>query len=92
MFGAGHNMNKNVQQNRKQLASKRFKFKRNSKNLVYSDKSIVISVKSKNFSKAQTQDAIDKIRANAKKEREKLISIYVIVFTIIVALFIWIMF
>jgi len=91
MFGAGHNMTKNVQQNRKQLASKRFKFKRNSKNAAYSDKNIVISVKTKKFSKEKTEEVKAAIRANAKKERKKLITIYIVVFVLIISTFAWVL-
>ena len=89
MFGSGNN---SFQQNRKQLASKRIKFKRNSKNSAYSDKNVILKVKTKPISKAKSEDAIEKIQRQAKKDLEKLISMYVIVFTIIVALFIWIIF
>ena len=87
MFGAGHNMNKNVQQNRKQLASKRFNFKRNSKNSFFSDKSIVLPVKTKKFSKEETERVKATIRENAKKEKKKLLVIYITVFAIIITAF-----
>lgn len=85
-------MNKSFQQNRKQLASKRNKFKRNSKSAVYSNKSVVVSVKKKHISEAKTKDAIEKIQRQAKKDRERLVAIYVVVFTIIIATFAWVLF
>ena len=93
MYGSGGlNMTKTVKRNRNMLTSKRNGFRKKSNQSVYTKDTLVMSFKTKKVSKAKTQDAIEKIQWQAKKDRDKLIFIYVVVFTIIVALFIWIMF
>jgi len=89
MFGSG---NKSFQQNRRQLGSKRNTFKRSSKTSAYADKNVILKVQTKPISKAKTDDVIEKIRAKAKKDKEKILALYVVVFTVLIALFVWVLF
>ena len=93
MYGSGGlHMTKTVKRNRSMLTSKRKGFRNKSNNTVYAKDTLVMSFKTKKVSKEKKEEVIANIRRNARKEKVKIILVYVAVFTIIITSFVLILF